>query len=113
MSFVSMFTILFSPFFPVSDHFFCSGKFAFSSPFNQIEIQLKTNDSIYLSSDGYPDQFGGEKGRKFMYKPFKRLFLDIHNETMEKQQSSLINSFEAWRGSQEQVDDVCVIGVKV
>ena len=89
------------------------GKFAFEKPFTQKEIQLLEGDSIYISSDGYPDQFGGEKGKKLMYKPFKKLFLSIHQEDMEKQKNILIDSFEKWKGLHEQVDDVCVIGVRV
>ena len=77
------------------------------------EIQLLEGDSIYISSNGYPDQFGGEKGRKFMYKPFKRMFLDLHGEEMDKQKQKLVNKFEEWRGAHKQVDDVCVIGVRV
>ena len=89
------------------------GKFAFSSPFNQIEIQLEADDSIYLSSDGYPDQFGGEKNRKFMYKRFKELILSIKDYNMVDQHKVLDDSFNIWKGDDEQVDDVCVIGIKV
>ncbi len=89
------------------------GKFAFSIPFNQIEIQLKAGDSIYLSSDGYPDQFGGEKNRKFMYKKFKELFLSINGHDMVDQHKALDESFNIWKGDNEQVDDVCIIGIKI
>ena len=89
------------------------GKFAFGKPFTQKEIQLLEGDSIYLSSDGYPDQFGGQKGRKFMYKPFKKLFLELHKKRMDEQENALEETFNAWKGSLEQVDDVCVLGIRV
>lgn len=89
------------------------GKWAFEKPFLQQEIQLLKGDSIYLSTDGYADQFGGEHGKKFMYKPFKQLFLSLQNESMEKQKELLAHNLEKWKGSHEQVDDVCVIGVRV
>lgn len=89
------------------------GKFAHEKPFTQIEIQLLEGDSIYLSSDGYPDQFGGEKGKKYLYKRFKQFFLSIHEKEMEEQRTDLIKEFDAWKGNEEQVDDVCVIGVRV
>lgn len=89
------------------------GKWTFDRHFTQLEIQLLEGDSIYISSDGYPDQFGGEKGRKFMYKPFKKLFLSFHKDDLESQKAIFVDSFDKWKGDHEQVDDVCVIGVRV
>ena len=89
------------------------GKHANEQPFTQQKIQLLEGDSIYISSDGYPDQFGGPDGKKFMYKQFKKLFLSLQKEPMDKQRELLIESFNNWKGSEAQVDDVCVIGVRV
>jgi len=73
---------------------------------------LKKGDSIYIFSDGYVDQFGGEKGKKFKSKAFKSLLLSIQNKTMEEQRILIDKAFETWRGNLEQIDDVCVIGVR-
>ena len=89
------------------------GKHANEKPFTQQKIQLLEGDSIFISSDGYPDQFGGPEGRKFMYKQFKKLFLSLNEEAMDRQREQLIEAFNQWKGQESQVDDVCVIGVKV
>jgi len=81
--------------------------------FTTHEIQLQKGDTIYVFTDGFADQFGGPKGKKFMYKPFKELLLSIQNKTMEEQKIVLEQHFENWRGNIEQVDDVCVIGVRI
>jgi hypothetical protein len=70
-------------------------------------------DAIYLFSDGYADQFGGEKGKKFISKAFKKLLLSIQDKPMEEQQVIIGEAFDSWRGNLEQIDDACVIGVKV
>ena len=70
-------------------------------------------DTIYIFSDGYVDQFGGEKGKKFMTGSFKKLLLSMNKESMENQKQLLEESFEKWKGDLEQLDDVCVIGVRV
>lgn len=76
-------------------------------------IQLQKGDSIYLFSDGFPDQFGGEKGKKFKYKPFKQLLLDNCCKSMEEQKVILEETFSNWKGDFEQIDDVLVIGMKI
>ncbi|MBW8051222.1 MAG: SpoIIE family protein phosphatase [Cytophagales bacterium] len=81
--------------------------------FTHHEYTLKKGDTFYLFSDGYIDQFGGEENRKFMIERFEKLLLDINHLTMQEQFSSLENSFEEWKGSGKQIDDVLVIGVKV
>ena len=65
---------------------------------------------IYTFSDGYPDQFGGEKGKKLKASNFKKLLLEIHQEPMKVQRERLDAEFEKWRGELEQIDDVCFIG---
>lgn len=89
------------------------GSFAEAKPFTSHSVSLKEGDSIYLSSDGFPDQFGGPKGKKYMYKRFRELLLANCTKPMDEQRTILTRSFEDWRGELEQVDDVCVIGVRV
>ncbi|PCH96854.1 MAG: hypothetical protein COB85_03240 [Bacteroidetes bacterium] len=82
-------------------------------PFTTHTFTLEPGDSFYIFSDGYVDQFGGEKGKKFKSKAFKALLLSIQDKTMEEQHIIIKQEFDAWKGDLEQVDDVCVIGVKV
>lgn len=81
--------------------------------FNQKEIDLFEGDCLYFFTDGYADQFGGEKGKKFKYKPFKKLLIDVHTKSMKNQALFLSETFENWKGKFEQIDDVCIIGVKI
>jgi tetratricopeptide (TPR) repeat protein len=81
--------------------------------FDSHEIQLFTGDSIYVFSDGFADQFGGKDGKKLKYKPFKELLLSLQSQSMEEQKDSLNLFFEEWRGEHEQIDDVCVMGLRI
>ena len=74
---------------------------------------MQSDDVIYSFSDGFADQFGGPKGKKYKYKPFKKLLLSISNTSMQEQSNLLIEDFNAWKGAEEQVDDVCIVGVRV
>ncbi len=89
------------------------GQFDKLEPYTTHTIQLEHKDSIYIFSDGYVDQFGGEKGKKFKSKSFKSLLLSIQDQPMEEQKKIIDATFEKWKGSLEQIDDVCVIGVKI
>ena len=89
------------------------GKFLEPLPYTTHKVELNKGDSIYIFSDGYLDQFGGDKGKKFKTANFKKLLISIQGETMENQKKILDQTFEDWRGSLEQLDDVCVIGVKI
>ncbi len=80
--------------------------------FTQIEIDLHQGDVIYMFSDGYADQFGGQKGKKFKYRPLKQLLIDNSNKSMKQQRYILSHTFSEWKGDLEQIDDVCVIGIK-
>jgi serine phosphatase RsbU (regulator of sigma subunit) len=82
-------------------------------PFTNHSLQLETGDSIYVFSDGYADQFGGQHGKKFKYNQLKELLLSIQDMPMKKQYEVLLSAFEKWRGNLEQVDDVLLIGLKV
>lgn len=84
-----------------------------SKPFTNQTVKLEKNDCIYLFTDGFADQFGGEKGKKFLYKRFKDLLIDISADSMEEQKRKLREAFQTWKGNGPQVDDVLVIGVRV
>lgn len=75
--------------------------------------QLYSGDTLYLFTDGYADQFGGPKGKKFKYKNLQELLLSKNSETMEKQKENLESTLEDWKGELEQVDDILVIGVRI
>ena len=81
--------------------------------FTQHEIQLQKGDSVYLFSDGFQDQFGGEKGKKYMVGKMKKFLLSIQEQTMDSQLVSLDNEFNRWKGKHEQIDDVCIIGFEI
>ena len=78
-----------------------------------IKIDLMKGDSLYIFTDGYADQFGGAKGKKFKYKQLNDLLLSSNHLPTEKQKEKLDLVFENWRGNLEQVDDVCIIGIKL
>ncbi len=82
------------------------------SSFNTVTLELEGGESLYTFSDGFPDQFGGAKGKKYRHKPFKRLLLSIQDKGMKEQKEALEREFERWKGDREQVDDVLVIGVR-
>ncbi len=82
-------------------------------PFTLQTVQLQKGDVIYTLTDGFPDQFGGDKGKKFMIKNVKQLLLSIVHLPMVEQEKRLLEEFVNWKGSNEQIDDVCVIGVRV
>jgi serine phosphatase RsbU (regulator of sigma subunit) len=89
------------------------GQFDNPEPYTTHSFGLEPGDSIYIFSDGYVDQFGGEKGKKFKSKAFRELLLSIQDKSMEDQKTIIDEAFESWRGDLEQIDDVCIIGVKV
>ncbi len=76
-------------------------------------IQLQKGDCVYLLSDGFADQFGGPKGKKFMYKQLRNLLLELNKLPMKEQKERLLSTFYKWKGSEEQVDDVLLMGVRV
>ncbi|UKN03655.1 SpoIIE family protein phosphatase [Paracrocinitomix mangrovi] len=82
-------------------------------PFTNQEFQLQKDDVLYLFSDGFADQFGGDKGKKLGYKSFKKILLESHQLPMTTQKNKLINTLETWKGELEQLDDVCLIGLRV
>lgn len=95
------------------------GKYAEPTPFTTQQIEIRRGDSFYIFTDGFSDQFGGlgegivGSGKKFKAANFKKLLLSIQNEKMDDQKDLINTAFEKWRGELEQVDDVCVIGVRI
>ncbi len=88
-------------------------KFHKPSPFKTTNITLKSNDNLYIFSDGFTDQFGGEKGKKFKHNPFRTLLLRINQLNMNDQRQHVKETFQNWKGRLEQVDDICVVGLKI
>ena len=84
-----------------------------SLPFKNHTIELQKGDSLYVFTDGFADQFGGPKGKKFKYKQLKEVLLSIQHEFMDKQGDLLLKTFRTWKGQLEQIDDVLIIGVRV
>ena len=82
-------------------------------PYTEIEINLSDGDMIYLFTDGYVDQRGGAHNKKFYYKPFRELFENIAEKPMNYQCNYLKKTFTDWKGEHEQIDDICILGIKV
>ena len=82
-------------------------------PFTNHTLQLKLGDTVYLFTDGFADQFGGPKGKKYKYKQLEENLIANNHKTFEEQKIILKNNFNAWKGNLEQVDDVTVIGISI
>ncbi|MFY8184997.1 MAG: PP2C family protein-serine/threonine phosphatase, partial [Bacteroidia bacterium] len=89
------------------------GKTDNPTPFTTHSIPYVKGTSFYLFTDGYADQFGGPKGKKFKYKQLEELLLELSTKEMSVQKETLNSKFEEWKSGIEQVDDVCVIGIKL
>jgi serine phosphatase RsbU (regulator of sigma subunit)/Tfp pilus assembly protein PilF len=89
------------------------GKTDDPKPFTTHTIKLEKNSSVFLFTDGYADQFGGEKGKKFKYKPLQSVLLENAHLSSNEQKEKLKTTFSSWKGDLEQVDDVCVIGIRI
>jgi serine phosphatase RsbU (regulator of sigma subunit) len=89
------------------------GKGEKNDEFSLNTITVSKGDTIYLYTDGYADQFGGEKGKKFKYKQLNELLLNMNHTPFASQKAMLSETFENWQGDLEQVDDVCIVGIKV
>ncbi|MCX6335201.1 MAG: SpoIIE family protein phosphatase [Bacteroidia bacterium] len=81
--------------------------------FSVHEISVEKGDLFYFSSDGYEDQFGGPEGKKFKSKQFKELLMKIYDKPMKDQKDIIISTFDEWKGDQNQIDDIVVIGVRI
>jgi serine phosphatase RsbU (regulator of sigma subunit) len=83
-----------------------------NTPYTNHEIEVEPNDMVYIFSDGYADQFGGPRGKKFKYSQFKKLLTTITDKPMQEQRDILNTRIEEWMGEEEQIDDILVVGVK-
>ncbi|MCK4661821.1 MAG: SpoIIE family protein phosphatase [Bacteroidales bacterium] len=81
-------------------------------PFINHEISIKNNDTIYLFTDGFIDQFGGNEGKKFKSANFKKLIVNIHEKNISEQKQLLQNTLTDWQGNIEQIDDILIIGIR-
>jgi len=81
--------------------------------FTNHELKMEVGDTYYIFSDGYVDQFGGDKGHKFKSSNMKQLLLEIHSKPMDEQKEVLNNTFESWKGHEDQVDDILVMGFRI
>jgi serine phosphatase RsbU (regulator of sigma subunit) len=89
------------------------GKSDMLKPFNQHILNVKKGDCFYIATDGYIDQFGGDKGRKFMSVNLEKLLIENANQNLHDQMLALDKAFVDWKGDFEQIDDVCVVGFRV
>lgn len=83
------------------------------TPFTMKEIKLQKNDFVYTMTDGFQDQFGGEKAKKYKTKNLRNLILSLSSLSIEEQFSQVEHSYNTWIGDLEQNDDVCLIGIQV
>lgn len=84
-----------------------------SRKFTNHKMKVQKEDVIYIFSDGYADQFGGPRGKKFMQTRFRNMLLGIHKKPMTEQRSILDKTLEEWRNNEDQVDDILIIGMRV
>ena len=87
--------------------------FAVPPPFSNKKIEVLNGDLFLLITDGFADQFGGELGKKYKYKPLKELLIRLQSSPITSQSTALEKEFNHWRGNEEQIDDVCIVGVKI
>ena len=85
----------------------------YDKPFSNHQIQLQKDDMLYIFSDGYLDQFGGEQKKKFGYRRFRELLLEIHLKELREQKELLVKAFNNWKGKYDQIDDILVMGIRV
>ena len=96
-----------------ADKFSIGSQYYENESFTNHIINIQTGDAIFIFSDGFPDQFGGENGKKLLTNNFKELLLSIQSKNINEQGKLLRDHFQSWKGSNEQVDDVMVIGIKI
>ena len=89
------------------------GKHHHETPFTNHRIQLEKNDEIYLFTDGYVDQFGGTENKKFKMKNFRKLLASTYGMDQTEKKNVILNTFRRWKEKEEQVDDVCLTGIRI
>ena len=82
-------------------------------PFTNSFYNLTENDVVYMFTDGYADQFGGPKGKKFKYKNLKNLLISMHQQPFKEQKNRAKETINTWKDGLEQVDDILLIGFKI
>jgi phosphoserine phosphatase RsbU/P len=85
----------------------------FDRPFTNVEVDIAKGDIVYLFSDGYADQFGGPRNKKYRYKQFQELLLENHKKPLTEQKELLKQEFFTWKGEHQQLDDVLVLGYEI
>jgi serine phosphatase RsbU (regulator of sigma subunit) len=80
--------------------------------FQNHHFNLSTGDMVYMFTDGYVDQFGGAEGKKFKYRPFRNLFMNICSQSMENQKLALVRELKSWMGETPQLDDITIFGFR-
>ncbi|MBN4071151.1 SpoIIE family protein phosphatase [Crocinitomix catalasitica] len=88
------------------------GSFNEHQPYTTYTFELSKGDTVYIFSDGYIDQFGGSRGKKYKAKAFRDLLLSIQDKSMDDQRTFINKTFEEWKGDLEQLDDICIIGYR-
>jgi len=81
--------------------------------FQMHTLPLIEGDVIFAATDGFPDQFGGPQGKKFMRKRFRELLVHVSTLPAEEMEQELARTFQDWKGDEDQVDDVLVVGVRI
>jgi serine phosphatase RsbU (regulator of sigma subunit) len=89
------------------------GTYMGEEPYKNYSLHLKKGEGLYIFSDGYADQFGGEHGKKFKYASFKKLLIRLFLLTPDEQKVRLSDEFYKWKGELEQIDDICVMGLRL
>ena len=89
------------------------GAYESHKPFINHLYQLEKGDMVYIFSDGYADQFGGLSSKKLKYSGFKKILIDMSGCPAKQQKEEITAAFDEWKGGQEQIDDVCVIGIRI
>jgi serine phosphatase RsbU (regulator of sigma subunit) len=83
------------------------------SGFSSQEIKVRPDDLIYLFTDGFVDQFGGQRKKKFLRTQFKEVLLQHHKKPLTEQKQLMLDTYYSWRGNAEQVDDITIVGLKL
>jgi serine phosphatase RsbU (regulator of sigma subunit) len=81
--------------------------------FSHQEIKTEPNDLVYLFTDGFVDQFGGQEEKKFLRDQFKQVLLKIHKNPLAVQKEMLLDTYNTWKGNGDQVDDITVVGLRL
>ncbi len=84
-----------------------------TTPYASHSFSFNSIQSFYIFSDGYADQFGGKTNKKFMLKNFQELLISVQHKTVKEQEEEIKKSFNQWKGPNEQIDDILVIGVNL